>query len=116
MKNLLILASLILIAGCNQSPAPKLAASEQPTEQKKTSTSAIPLQFNMVDANYARQKHWIILADTSFHCYSPNSVYEEGDYKNGLKEGIWFYYNPDHSIDCKIEYKDDKPVKTVTGQ
>jgi antitoxin component YwqK of YwqJK toxin-antitoxin module len=36
---------------------------------------------------------------------------EEGDYKDGKKQGTWTYYNPDGSIKNTVEYKDDVPVK-----
>ena len=35
---------------------------------------------------------------------------EEGDYKDGKKQGTWTYYNIDGSIKNTVEYKDDIPV------
>lgn len=42
---------------------------------------------------------------------SPGKPLEEGDYKDGKKQGTWTYYNSDGSIKNTVEYKDDVPVK-----
>lgn len=42
---------------------------------------------------------------------SPGKPVEEGDYKDGKKEGTWTYYNSDGTIKNTIEYKDDIEVK-----
>jgi hypothetical protein len=104
--------ALVFFASCNQIANDSQKTPQVDTPKKVTSKSSQDVA-NCVDADGNRQGHWKILnAKTHFPGYSDTSLIEEGDYRDGLKLGVWTYYAPNGEVDTRIEFKEDKPVKT----
>ncbi|HTB07707.1 MAG TPA: hypothetical protein VK806_12215 [Bacteroidia bacterium] len=117
MKNQLLIPTitvLVFAVSCTQQlkDAPKTAQAD--TLKRVTSkTTTAGDKINTIDANNNRQGHWKIFnAETHFPEYTDTALIEEGDYKDGMKEGIWVYYAPNGQVDIRVEFKEDKPVKT----
>jgi hypothetical protein len=110
---LLIPAFTVLqFVACNQQvkDTPKAAQADSP---KQVSSKRLSGEMNTIDVNGNRQMHWKIFnAETHFPEYTDTALIEEGDYKDGMKEGIWVYYAPNGQVDIRVEFKEDKPVKT----
>jgi len=67
---------------------------------------------NFTDANGKKQGHWTITNETrQLPGYDAKAKIEEGDYKDGMKEGEWIEYNPNGSAKSRIIFKDDQPIK-----
>jgi hypothetical protein len=116
MKNQLLLpaiTALLFATACNQQvkDAPKMAQADIP--KQVSSKSPAGDKINMIDANNNRQGHWKIYnAETHIPGYADTCLLEEGEYKDGLKEGVWTYFAPNGQLDVSVEFKEDKPVKT----
>ena len=68
--------------------------------------------LNAIDANGKRQGPWIIYGKMqNDKAYNPTSKFEEGTYKDDLKEGEWTEYNPDGTVKRKVNYVAGKEVK-----
>jgi membrane associated rhomboid family serine protease/antitoxin component YwqK of YwqJK toxin-antitoxin module len=50
----------------------------------------------------------------SKHWYSSGQLAEEGDYKNGRKEGFWYGFHPDGKPYYKEQYRDNRLVHGVS--
>jgi hypothetical protein len=69
-------------------------------------------KLNYVDANGKRQGKWIIFGKMSGDAaYNPTDKVEEGNYKDGEKEGEWKEYNPDGSVKRVVYFSEGKEVK-----
>ena len=103
---------LLFAASCNQQikDTPKTAQANTP---KQVTSKTLSGGMNVVDVNGNRQMHWKIFnVETHFPEFADTAIIEEGDYKDGMKEGIWVYYAPNGQVDTRVEFKEDKPVKT----
>jgi hypothetical protein len=116
MKNQLLFPAitvLLFASACNQQvkDTPKTTQADAP--KQITSKTLAGDVLNKIDANDNRQGHWKIYnAETHIPGYADTCLLEEGDYKDGLKEGVWAYYAPNGQLDISVEFKEDKPVKT----
>ncbi len=50
----------------------------------------------------------------SIHWYASGQVAEEGDYRNGRKEGFWYGFHPDGKPYYKEQYRDNRLVHGVS--
>jgi membrane associated rhomboid family serine protease/antitoxin component YwqK of YwqJK toxin-antitoxin module len=50
----------------------------------------------------------------SVHWYASGQVSEEGEYKNGRKEGLWYGYHPDGKPYYKEQYRDSRLIHGVS--
>jgi antitoxin component YwqK of YwqJK toxin-antitoxin module len=63
-----------------------------------------------VDANGKRQGHWIIVGKMQANkAYAADAKVEEGDYKDGLKVGIWILYFPTGIKKGEYTYVNNRP-------
>ena len=50
----------------------------------------------------------------SKHWYSSGQVAEEGEYKNGRREGLWYGFHPDGKPYYKEQYRDNRLIHGVS--
>ena len=61
--------------------------------------------LNYVDADGKKQGKWIIYGKMSGDAaYNPTAKVEEGNYKDGEKDGEWTEYKPDGTVKRKVNY------------
>jgi antitoxin component YwqK of YwqJK toxin-antitoxin module len=66
--------------------------------------------LNVTDSSGLRQGYWIIKGYMTDNAdYSPNSTVEEGEYKDGKKEGIWKKYWANNKVKSEITYINNRP-------
>lgn len=64
---------------------------------------------NFIDENGLRQGYWRITAGMkNDNRYSPETVFEEGNYFNDKRAGVWQSYFPSGKLKSRITYKDDR--------
>jgi hypothetical protein len=116
MKNQLLIPAitvLLFASACTPQVKDTSKTAQADAPKQVSSKTLAGDKINSVDANNNRQGHWKIYnSEAHIPGYSDDAVIEEGDYINGLKEGVWAYYAPNGQIDVSVEFKEDKPVKT----
>lgn len=66
--------------------------------------------LNRVDAEGKKYGYWIISGkDKKHYGYAEFSIYEEGFYVEGRKEGKWIQYYPNQNLKHELEYKNNRP-------
>lgn len=71
--------------------------------------------INKIDVNRKRQGKWIVTARPNVNVgYQKGETVEEGEYKNGRKEGVWKKYFPGGKIKSEIFYVGSRPKGPYT--
>ncbi|MFT5184900.1 MAG: antitoxin component YwqK of YwqJK toxin-antitoxin module [Flavobacteriales bacterium] len=66
--------------------------------------------LNTIDDSGLRQGYWIIKGYMlSSNAYDPNSTFEEGEYLNNKKEGLWTRFWPNGNLKSEIHYDRNRP-------
>ena len=78
-------------------------------------SSAISFAQNQTNANGRRDGHWVIKAsDAGKSGYAADAVYEEGDYANGRKVGLWKTYYSNGKLKSEITFENGRPKGPYT--
>jgi len=67
--------------------------------------------INCVDTSGLKQGHWIIFASDKKPIpanYAPDCKYEEGNYKDSKKTGVWISYYPSQNKKSEITFANNK--------
>jgi antitoxin component YwqK of YwqJK toxin-antitoxin module len=67
--------------------------------------------INRIDVNGRKQGHWKFFAKDKqgLKGYRPDQIYEQGDYRDSRKHGIWLRYYPNEMIKSEISYRYNRP-------
>ncbi|CAN5797621.1 hypothetical protein BH11BAC7_BH11BAC7_05220 [soil metagenome] len=120
MKKLFFAAaftSAIIFTSCSDNVADEKANDSTDLEVlTKPGASNLPENMssgiNFTDENGKRQGKWIIYGKMSGDkAFNPTAKFEEGDYKDGLKDGEWIEYKPDGTEKRKVNFSGGNEVK-----
>jgi hypothetical protein len=97
----------ILVQSCGENPKTE-------TVKPKRTMQSFEMRgrdtMNWVDGEGLKQGHWEVWKAYAFPEH-PKDVeqikFEEGEYLNNKKEGLWKYYNPDGTVKDSVVYKND---------
>ncbi|MEO5642341.1 MAG: hypothetical protein ABIQ40_16320 [Bacteroidia bacterium] len=112
-----VFTSAIVFSSCSDNAADEKTNDSTDLEVLTTlGGSNIPTNMssgiNFTDENGKRQGKWVIYGKMSGDAaFNPTAKFEEGEYKDGLKEGEWTEYKPDGTVKRKVNLSGGKEVK-----
>lgn len=67
---------------------------------------------NVIENNSIRQGRWVLLGKDKkgkkYKFYKPSQIVEDGNYKDGKKEGLWKTYHQSGKVETEIKYVNDE--------
>ncbi len=121
MKNILYIAAIttaMIFSSCENTDANKTAEDSTDLDVLTntpggSNVSVMPKEMhsdlNATDADGKKQGKWIIYGKMSGDAaFNLTAKYEEGNYKNDLKDGEWIQYNPNGTVKRTIKFTEGK--------